>query len=66
MSPEAALQVQIQRYRRMTGQQRLNIALDLHDFACDIARAGIRRQFPGANDQEVDRQLWRRIQMSRP
>ncbi len=65
MSPEAALQAQIQRYRRMTGQQRLSIALDLHQFACDIARAGIRRQFTGANEQEVERHLRRRIQLGR-
>jgi hypothetical protein len=56
------LEQQIERYRAMTGQQRLKIALDLHQFACDIARAGIRRQFPTADAEEVDRQLRRRIE----
>ncbi len=41
MTPEAALEQQIERYRAMTGAERLKIALDLHTFACDVARAGI-------------------------
>jgi hypothetical protein len=64
MTPDAALQLQIQRYRAMTGQERLKIALDLHEFACDVARAGIRRQFAEADAEEVERQLRRRIQLS--
>jgi hypothetical protein len=33
MSPEAALQKQIERYRRMTGEQRLALALELHELS---------------------------------
>lgn len=65
MSPEAALARQIERYRTMTGEERLRIALDLHEFACEVARAGIRRQFPAADAAEVERQLRRRIELSR-
>jgi hypothetical protein len=65
MTPEAALQHQIERYRAMTGEQRLKIALDLHEFACNIAREGIRRQFPGATADEVEQHLRRRIELSR-
>jgi hypothetical protein len=65
MSPEAALENQIERYRRMTGEQRLRIALDLHEFACNVARAGIRRQYPDATEHEVNQQLRKRIQLSR-
>jgi hypothetical protein len=65
VTSEAALEHQIQRYRAMTGQQRLKIALDLHEFACNVARAGIRHQFPSANSEEIDRHLRRRIQLSR-
>jgi len=61
MTPQAALQEQIERYRQMTGEQRLAIALDLHEFACDIARAGIRRQHPQADADEVERLLRRRL-----
>lgn len=65
MTPESALQQQIERYRAMTGEQRLKIALDLHEFACNVAREGIRRQFPEASAEEVEQHLRRRIELSR-
>jgi len=65
MNPDVALQVQIERYRAMTGEERLKIALDLHEFACNVARAGIRRQYPNADATEVERHLRRRIELSR-
>ena len=65
MTPDEALRLQIERYRAMTGEERLKIALDLHEFACDVARAGIRRQFPEADVEEVERHLRRRIELSR-
>ena len=65
MTPEAALQRQIDCYRAMTGEQRLKIALDLHEFACNVAREGIRRQFPEATADEVEQHLRRRIELSR-
>jgi hypothetical protein len=43
MTPDAALAEQIERYRRMTGEQRLEIGLKLHRLACDVAREGILR-----------------------
>jgi hypothetical protein len=61
MTPEAALEKQIERYRAMTGEERLKIALDLHEFACNIAREGIRHQFPDADEQEVDHRLRERL-----
>ena len=66
MTPEAALDRQIQLYRAMTGEQRLAIALDLHQFSCDIAREGIRHQFPQADEAEIERRLRRRIEAARP
>ncbi len=65
MTPEAALQRQIECYRRMTGEQRLQIALDLHQFACDVAREGIRHQFPQADEAEVERRLRQRLELAR-
>ncbi len=65
MTPEAALQRQIECYRRMTGQQRLQIALDLHQLACDMAREGIRHQFPQADEAEVERRLRQRLELAR-
>ena len=65
MTPEAALQVQIERYRHMTGEQRLGLAMELHELACDLARAGIRRQHPEANEVEVSRLLRGRLELAR-
>ena len=38
MKPEAALQKQIECYRNMTGEQRLLIALNLHELSCNVAQ----------------------------
>jgi Rv0078B-related antitoxin len=65
MTPAAALEEQIRRYRLMTGEQRLKIALDLHEMSCEIARAGIRHQHPGADAAEVERLLHARLKLVR-
>jgi hypothetical protein len=65
MTPEAALEKQIEHYRRMTGEQRLALALELHELSCDVAREGIRHQHPEADAAEVERLLRRRIEISR-
>jgi hypothetical protein len=65
MSPERAFQEQIQAYRRMTGEQRLSIALRLHELSCDLAREGIRHQHPNADRAEVERLLRQRLQLAR-
>jgi len=65
MTPQAALDFQIGRYREMSGEDRLAIALDLHEFSCDIAREGIRAQHPGADENEIERLLQRRLGLAR-
>jgi hypothetical protein len=65
MTAAAALEAQIRHYRRMTGEERLAIALDLHELSCDIAREGIRRQHPEAGADEVERLLRRRLELVR-
>ena len=65
MTAGKALEKQIQIYRRMTGEQRLAIALNLHEMSCQSAREGIRRQHPEASAKEVERLLRRRIELSR-
>lgn len=65
MTPSGALDQQIQRYRRMTGEQRLAIALELHALSCDLARESIRRQHPEADVGEVERWLRRRLELAR-
>jgi hypothetical protein len=65
MDGAAALEMQIRRYRSMTGEQRLAVALDLHELACDVAREGIRRQHPLADAREVNRLLRQRLALAR-
>ena len=65
MTPEAALERQITRYRGMTGEERLRIGLELHELACNLAREGIRSQFPEADEAEVDRRLRQRLELAR-
>lgn len=64
MNPQAALNCQIERYRQMSGEQRLALALELHELACEVARAGIRRQHPEAGDAEVERLLRERLEFA--
>lgn len=60
----SGLKKQIARYRLMTGEKRLAVALDLHELSCDIAREGIRRQHPEADATEVERLLRHRLEMA--
>ena len=64
MTAQAALEKQIELYRKMTGEQRLAIALDLHELACDMAREGIRHQHPGADAAKVEQLLQARLKLA--
>jgi hypothetical protein len=59
-----ALDKQIEHYRQMTGEQRLKIALELHELSCNITREGIRHQNSAADEAEVERLLHQRIQLA--
>jgi len=64
MTPEAALEVQLQRYRSMTREERVAIALRLHELACEMSRLGIRRQQPEASNAAVEELLRQRIRLA--
>ena len=53
MTPEQASEKQSERYRAMTCEERIGIALRLHEVASEMARAVIRAQHPNANREEV-------------
>jgi exonuclease VII small subunit len=61
MTPAAALEKQLELYRRMSGEERLETALRLHEFACDLAREGIRRLYPNAEEGRIEELLKERI-----
>lgn len=64
MRPNAALDLQIQCYRKMTGEQRMALACELHELACEIARAGIKAQNPKTDAAEVERLLNQRLSLA--
>ncbi len=64
MTPQAALEAQIVRYREMTCEQRVAVALRLHELACEMARLGIRRQHPEADAAQVERLLRERLALA--
>ena len=65
MKPVEAVKRQTEMYRKMTGEQRLAIALRLHELSCDLARAGIRAQHPNANASEIEALLHKRLELAR-
>lgn len=65
MKPDAALNLQIQRYRGMTGEQRMALAFELHELACEMARLGIKTQHPTADAAEIERLLNQRLSLAR-
>ena len=54
MTPETALEAHIERYRRMMGKDRWQ-----------LARVGIRRQHPSATVIEVEQMLKQRLELAR-
>jgi hypothetical protein len=65
VTPQAALELQLNRYRGMTREERVATALRLHELACEMARLGIRRQHPDAAPAEVEELLRRRVELAR-
>lgn len=58
-----AFEKQLQALRRMTGEQRLALAIEMWRTACAVTRAGIRAQHPEFSAERVERELARRIMM---
>ena len=65
MSPEAATEMQTERYRQMTCEERMGVALRLHELSCEMSRLGIRRQNPGASEEAVNHLLRQRLELAR-
>ena len=59
------MELQLERYRSMTCEERVGIALRLHELACEMARLGIRRQHPDAAPAEVEKLLRSRLELAR-
>jgi hypothetical protein len=57
-SPEAAA-IQAAIHRRMTGEQRLALAVEMSLFARELATARLRQQHPDWSEWELKRELLR-------
>ena len=64
MTPVEGMRMQIEGYRRMTPQQRLQIGFDLYELARFQVRAGIRFQNPQWSEQRVDQEVVRRFRLA--
>ncbi len=51
--------------RAMTPTERMLAGAQLFEFACKIAAAGIRAQYPGASEEEVAQRLAARLELGR-
>ena len=54
----------LEQARRMTPEQKLIAGAELFDYACEISKAGIRAQYPDADESEVLRILRERLELA--
>jgi hypothetical protein len=64
VTPQEGLQMQLEAYRRMTPQERLQIAFDLYETARALVRAGVRHQNPDWNEHQVEQEVVRRFRLA--
>ena len=58
---DAAHAAQIARYRRMTGDERVRLAVEMSEDAREIARCGIRARHPEYTPVDVEHALRRQL-----
>ena len=64
MTPQEGMWKQIEIYRRMTPQQRLQIGFELFELARDMVRCGVRHQHPDWDDKHVAQEVSRRFRLA--
>jgi hypothetical protein len=63
MTPEEGLQKQIEIYRRMTPQQRLQISFELYELTRTLVRQGVKSQHSDWTEQQVKEEVLRRFRL---
>jgi len=63
MTPQDGVQMQIEAYRRMTPQQRLQIGFRLYELTRTLARQGVKHQHPDWNEQQIAAEVLRRFRL---
>lgn len=64
MTPDEGLRMQIEVYRRMTPQQRLQVSFRLYQLERTLVRQGIKHQHPDRGEQQVEREVLRRFRLA--
>jgi len=60
----ASFQKRVDALKSMTGEQRLMLAFEMRRTSCQLTRDGIRAQFPNYSDDQVNRELARRVMIA--
>jgi hypothetical protein len=63
MTPQEGLRMQIEGYRRMTPQQRLQISFELYQLTRTLVRQGVKHQHPEWDEQQVEQEVLRRFRL---
>ncbi len=56
----------VMRARSMPPEEKLLAGARLFEYACEITTAGISRQFPNADEQEIQEILSKRLRLRQP
>ncbi len=64
MTAHDGLQKQIELYRAMTPQRRLQISFELDDLARELVRSGVRHQNSDWTDEQVEQEVKRRFRLA--
>lgn len=64
MNPEEGLRLQIEIYRRMTPQERLQVGFELYDLAQEMVRCSVRHQHPDWGEDQVGEEVVRRFRLA--
>jgi hypothetical protein len=63
MIPQEALQRQIEAYRRMAPQERLQISFRLYEQTRTLVRQGVKHQHPDWDEPRVEEEVLRRFRL---
>ena len=63
MRPEEGMWKQIEVYRRMTPQERLQICFQLYQLTRTVVRQGVKHQHPDWDEQQIQNEVLRRFRL---
>jgi hypothetical protein len=61
VNPEEGLRMQIEAYRRMTPQQRLQVCFRLYEMTRTLVRQGVKHQNPDGSKEIIEEEVLRRF-----